>query len=230
MKKITVGVILVLIVIISLLFYFRVIWLVYPDREMYPVRGIDVSHYQGEIDWYKVVEDDVSFAFIKATEADDFQDPLFTENIKAAQGTGIKTSAYHYYSLAYGGEIQAQNFLKTISGMPIRMAIAVDLEYAGNSKVRPTKEEFQKEFKKFLDVLATQNAKPILYTTYEFYNDYLYPELIEDPIWIRDVNSKPNKDIKWYLWQYNPRGRVDGIRGPVDLNVFNGTQKEFRNF
>lgn len=227
--KIISCLLILLLLIGCVLFYLRLVWFVSPDRTLYPMRGIDVSHHQGSIDWNKVAQDDVAFAFIKATEADDVKDRLFTENTTRAQHAGIKTGAYHFYSLRYGGEIQANNFTGMIGSSSLQLPPVIDLEYVGNTKIRPSKVDFQKELQIFIDTVSEHTGStPVLYTTYEFYDDYLYPEYKDSPIWIRDVLSKPNSDIKnWIFWQYNPRGRVDGIEGPVDLNVYRGTKEEF---
>jgi lysozyme len=212
-----------ILVLIGILIYMRVLWFVYPNREMYPTRGIDVARYQGDIDWKKVGGDDVGFAYIKATEADDLVDPLFKKNTENAKDAGIKVGAYHFYSLRYGGEIQAKNFIETVSTSSIDLAPVIDLEYVGNSKVRPSKEDFQKELRLYINMVKNRyKMEPVLYTTYQFYDDYLYPEFEMQPIWIRDIFSKPNTNIKnWVMWQYNSWGKIDGIEGPVDLNVLN---------
>lgn len=216
------GVLVLILVAIGTLIYARIFWFTFPNREIYPLRGIDIARYQGDIDWKKVSKDDVGFVYIKATEADDLVDPLFKKNTENAKDVGIKVGAYHFYSLRYNGEIQAKNFIRTVSTSSIDLPPVIDLEYVGNSKMRPLKPEFQKELKVYINLIKTQyNKEPILYTTYQFYDDYLYPEFEMQPIWIRDVFSKPNSNIKnWVIWQYNPRGKIDGIDGPVDLNVF----------
>ncbi len=223
--KLIASLLLLALLAVAALFYFRLVWFVYPDRAAYPTRGIDISRYQGQIDWDKVAKDDVSFAFIKATEADDLQDESFIKNAAGAHKTGIKVGAYHFYSLRYGGEVQAKNFIAAVATSSIQFPPVIDLEYVGNSKVRPSKADFQKELGIYIDLVSRQyNSQPILYTTYEFYNDYLYPEYKDSPIWIRDIFSKPDKSIgNLVLWQYNPRGRVEGIESAVDLDVFNGS-------
>jgi lysozyme len=229
-KAITSSILFIL--VIATLFYFRLVWFVYPDRNMYPVRGIDISHHQSTIDWDSVAHDDVSFAFIKASEADDIQDALFNENITKAKQAGIKVGAYHFYSLGVDGEIQAQNYINAVATNSVQLPPVIDLEYGGNSKLRPTKDEFQKELKIYSGLVSNHfGSKPILYTTNEFYNEYLYPEYKDSNIWIRSVFSKPGKDMSnWIFWQYNPRGRIKGIKGAVDLNVFKGSKEEFNNF
>jgi len=202
-----------------------IIWFVYPDRNEYPIRGIDVSHHQGDIDWKLVAKDDVSFVYIKATEANDFIDKQFLINVRGAQENNLAIGAYHFYSLAYPGKIQAENFVSVISNENLQLPPAIDLEYVGNSKQRPSKKELQDELIKFIDVISVElEQEPMLYTTYDFYEDYLYPEFIGYDIWIRDIFSKPNiREIGgWKIWQYNPNGRIDGIPTKVDLNVLSG--------
>ncbi|OHA58449.1 MAG: hypothetical protein A2571_01565 [Candidatus Vogelbacteria bacterium RIFOXYD1_FULL_44_32] len=225
-KKLLLFFLLLAFVISLFLFIQGKIWLVNPDRSKYPIRGIDVSHYQGDIDWQAVSKDDVGFAYIKATEANDLRDAKFMFNWNNAIKNNIPTGAYHFYSLAHSGKIQAENFIKTVPLDKYQLPPVVDLEYVGNSKKRPPKEEFVNGLRIYLRVISSHyNKQPILYTTYEFYEDYLYPEFEKEKIWIRDIFSKPDtkKIGDWEIWQYNPRGSIDGIKGNVDLNVFNGT-------
>lgn len=203
-----------------LLFYTGKVWFLYPDSNLYPVKGIDVSHHQNEINWKEVSGSGIQFAYIKATEANDFVDSRFQTNWEGARKNGLNTGAYHFYSFAYPGKIQAENFTSFVPTSTDQLPPAIDLEYVGNSKVRPSKEEFQKDLNDFIVVISAHfNQEPILYTTYDFYEDYLYPEFSQYRVWIRSVYSKP-KDDNWYIWQYNPKGRIPGISGPVDLNVF----------
>lgn len=213
-------------IVILCLFVSGKLWLTSPDRNIYLVRGIDVSHHQGDIDWQKVANDDIGFAYIKATEADDWVDSKFLENWNQAKVSGLRVGAYHYYSLAYPGDIQANNFVQTVPLDTTMLAPTVDLEYVGNSKKRSSKEEFQRELNIFINQISKHyNQRPILYTTNEFYYDYLYPEFQNYDIWIRSIYRKPNltKYPNWKIWQYSPYGRVDGIEGNVDLNVLNAT-------
>lgn len=85
-----------------------------PDASRYPVRGVDVSHHQGKIDWSKVAGDNVAFAYMKATEGGDWKDRKFLENWKAAREAGIATGAYHFFTLCRPGKDQAENFLATL--------------------------------------------------------------------------------------------------------------------
>jgi lysozyme len=219
MNKLIGSIIFVVIATVLSLFYTGRIWFVYPDTATYPVKGIDVSHHQGDIDWNKVAGEGIQFVYIKATEADDFIDKKFKSNWGGAKNEGIKTGSYHFYSLAYPGAVQAKNFISVVPTTTDQLPPAIDLEYVGNSKQRPAKEEFQVELNEFIfQIEKHYGQQPILYTTYDFYDDYLGPEFGQYRIWIRSVYLKPKND-NWYIWQYHPRGRLLGISGPVDLNV-----------
>ena len=78
----------------------------HPSETKYPVRGVDVSSYQGEIDWQVLASQGIRFAFIKATEGSGFVDPCFSRNMADALGTDLKVGAYHFFSYDSGGETQ----------------------------------------------------------------------------------------------------------------------------
>lgn len=213
---------LVISAILSVLLWTGRIWFVYPDRHLYPVRGIDVSHHQGAINWSRVSKDDVAFAYIKATEADDFKDEAFTRNWEGAQKNNVKRGAYHFYSPSYSGAVQAENFIATVPTTSEQLPPVIDLEDFGNN---PSQEQFNTDLHDYIAIVSKQyGTQPILYTTYTFYERYLRTEFSGYPLWIRDIYANPNskKINAWTLWQYNPRGHVHGITGFVDLNVFNG--------
>jgi lysozyme len=217
----------VVVIILSFLFNSGKIWFNNPDRSEYPFRGIDVSHHQGNINWELVAKSDVSFAYIKATEANDFKDPLFQNNWDNAHKNNVPVGAYHYYSLACSGAEQAANFISVVPEGVDSLGPAVDLEYVGNSKVRPSKEDFLKELNTYLITVSIKYGKPVvIYTTYEFYKDYLTPEYEDYYIWIRDISSKPIGFRSLVIWQYNPVGRVRGVSGFVDLNAMTGESLE----
>ncbi len=201
------------------------IWFVYPSEEKYPLRGIDVSHHQGRIDWGKVPKAEVSFVYIKATEGAEFQDSSFRTNWKEARRSGFTTGAYHFFTLCKTGIEQAENFIRLVPKELDALPPVVDLEFTGNCKERPNVENVKKEIQEFLQRIDSHyERKTILYLTFEFIDRYLGEEFFDHAIWIRDIYKHPNtfSDISWVLWQYKNRGRIPGIEGYVDLNVMNG--------
>lgn len=224
----TKGAIVTFVIIIFLysLYYAGLVRFNYPDHT---VKGIDVSHVQGKIDWKSVVNDKVKFAFLKATEGGNFKDKRFSVNWKHARLAGIRVGAYHFFTLCRKGEDQAKNFIQSVPSVKDSLPPVIDLEFVGNCSKRPTKAEFLNELNKFVQQLVSHyKRKPIIYTTYGFFNAYLVrSKYSKFDIWIRDVFKNPSKaklgGRDWMFWQYADHGRISGIKGPVDLNVFYGT-------
>ena len=200
-----------------------------PDAGAYPVRGIDVSHHQGPIDWATVAADGVDFAYIKATEGGDFTDTRFAENWTGADAAGIVRGAYHFFTLCRSGTLQAANFTAVVPPTPGMLPPVVDLEYGGNCRARPAPAALRTELADFLAALeAHYGVKPVLYVTRTFHADYLDGELEDYAVWVRSLYFAPGYPARpWLLWQFHDRGRRAGISGPVDLNVFRGDRRAF---
>lgn len=192
-----------------------------PDRGRYPIRGIDVSHHQGDIDWQKVAADDVGFAYIKATEGGDYVDEDFASNLRAARDAGIAVGAYHFFTMCRPGAEQAANFLAQVKTIGSMLPPAGDLEYEGNCAARPDARSVAAELADFLaPVEAAFGRQAVFYLTYGFYDDYA-ASLPDRPLWTRWIAWHP-ADEDWLIWQYHDRGTVKGIEGDVDLNVWQG--------
>ncbi|HPM31376.1 MAG TPA: GH25 family lysozyme [Chryseolinea sp.] len=201
----------------------------YPDKNEYPVLGIDISHHQGKIRWDELKKENLSFVIIKATEGGDYKDPLFTENWTNSKKEGYKTGAYHFYRLCKNGTEQAQNFIATAPNDLSNLPPTIDLEFGGNCKTDKSKEQILKEVNDFLQALEKHyNKKPILYATKEFYDEYLKTILLDHPLWIRDIFRKPllENEREWLIWQFANREHLEGIDTYVDLNVVNGKSVE----
>ena len=219
--------------IIAILFYTGILWFVHPAWFGSYIYGIDVSHHQGEIDWSLVKKGPHRFVIIKATEGDDFVDDRFAQNWAEAQRNHLVVGAYHFYSLRFSGQVQAENFCRTVPYVEGMLPPVIDLEYGGNSKIRPEREEFWKELETFIEIVKKKYGRPpLFYVTYQFYKDYIREEYDYYDIWIRDIFKYPDKSVikKWTIWQYKHRGHVKGIKGYVDLNVFNGNEEAFQKY
>lgn len=191
-----------------------------PDPERYPLRGIDVSHHQHAIDWAKVAADDVAFAYLKATEGGDYRDDAFAGNWRAARAAGLAVGAYHFFTFCRPGAEQADNFLATVPIEPDALPPAVDVEFGGNCGRRPPPDELRRELDAFLaKVEPVYGRRAVLYVTGDFL-DANAAALPPRPLWRRSLLREPDPLAQWRVWQYHNRGRVDGIAGPVDLNVF----------
>ncbi|MEJ2121149.1 MAG: GH25 family lysozyme [Alphaproteobacteria bacterium] len=203
-----------------------------PATERFPVRGIDVSHHQGAIDWDALKRAKVRFVYMKASEGGDHVDRRFAENWRAAGRAGIARGAYHFFTLCKPGIAQAHNFMRTVRVDASAMPPAVDLEFGGNCKARPTKQAFLTELIAFLRAVENHaGKKPILYVTRRFHDRYLTGALTEYGFWIRSIYFQPDLPGRpWLFWQFHDRGARDGIDGRVDLNVFNGDWAAFERW
>ena len=133
----------------------------------FPVRGVDVSHYQGDIDWEVLQMQNIDFAYIKATEGSSHVDEKFTENWKNASQTALSIGAYHFFSFDSEGETQAENFIRTVGTLDGKLIPVIDVEYYGDKfKNPPEKEKVVSELKEMCTCLEQEySVKPMLYTT-----------------------------------------------------------------
>lgn len=198
----------------------------------YEVHGVDVSHYQGTIDW-DVLSQNQDFAFIKATEGSTHVDERFLDNWKAAERTHLYLGAYHFFSFDSEGDKQAASYIETVGDLDGKLAPVVDVEYYGNKKSNPPERaEVIENLAALLDTLEQHyEVKPIIYTTYTVYNDYIKGEFEGYPLWVRSVYCPPSVLFgnKWSFWQYMDTAMLDGYTGAeqyIDVNVFRGTRQE----
>lgn len=189
------------------------------------IRGIDVSHHQGSVDWKALQSEGFAFAFIKATEGSTHQDRLFASNWAGAASVGLARGAYHFFTFCTPGSQQAANFIRTVSpGQPMLPPVA-DVEYAGNCANPPTPAVIGGELAEFLRQLETAyDVKPLIYVTSDAYREIVSGRLADYPIWARNIFCEPRlRDGRsWAIWQYADRGWADGVSTFIDLNVFNG--------
>lgn len=203
----------------------------------YAVRGIDVSSYQGQINWEELAGENISFAFIKATEGSSFVDKNFAYNFEEAQKTILAVGAYHFFSYDSEGATQAQNFIDTVAPYEGMLPPVIDLEFYGDKELNlPAREDVDCELKAMLQALeAHYGQKPIIYATEKSYGLYLSGDYEEYDIWIRNVITKPeiSDNRTWTFWQYTNREQLSGYHGDekyIDMNVFNGSVQEFNEY
>lgn len=198
----------------------------------YSIHGIDVSYYQGKIDWQKVsaMNDDgvkITFAFIKATEGILNVDPYFQRNWREAPKSGIKVGAYHFFRPRKSGLWQANFFLQTVSMEKGDLPPVVDVESLDG--VSP--EKMRKELNAFvIRVEERTNVKPIIYTGLKFYQSYLAQYYQDYPFWVAHYHQAKLKlnDKAWKFWQHSDKASINGIHHVVDFNAFNGDSLQFQ--
>lgn len=198
-------------------------FLVAPSHRLYPVRGIDVSHHQGRIDWARVRASGQYFAYIKASEGADFRDTRFADNWRLARESGLVTGAYHFFTFCSPGLLQAENFLSVAPSEHTALPLAVDVEFTGNCVGWESVDEIRRELALFVSHLEAQvGHAPVLYTTEDVRRTLVPAELHQHRYWIRSLWGRPGRGLESFFWQFSDTGSVPGIRGEVDLNVFMG--------
>jgi lysozyme len=181
--------------------------------------GIDVSAHQDVIDWGRVAQDGMEFAYIKATEGADFIDDRFAENWDGAGEASLDRGVYHFFTLCKPGAIQAQNFLNVAPPAEGALAPAVDLELSGNCSSRPSKVAVDAELREFLTIVEEAwGREVVLYVGDDFESVYPVRDSLDRPLWHRRFLLRPNVE-GWLIWQLHGYARVDGVDGGVDLNV-----------
>lgn len=207
------------------------------SASFYPVKGIDVSSYQGQIDWKELADENISFAFIKATEGSSFVDKNFANNFEEAQKTHLAVGAYHFFSYDSAGQTQAQNFINTVKPYEGMLPPVIDLEFYGDKEANPPAREYvDAQLKAMLQALEDHyGQKPIIYATEKSYELYLAEDYGEYDIWIRNVIKRPKLSDRrsWTFWQYTNREKRSGYHGEeeyIDMNVFRGSVPEFNEY
>lgn len=196
------------------------------DRSKYPVLGIDVSSHNGDIDFYKVKNDGYSFVIIKASEGVDHLDSLFATNYDRAKANDLKVGAYHFFRKKTDGLNQAKNFLEAVGWRKFDMPLIIDVEDWSNDDVNDN--ITQKHFDAMVDNLRSRGYQVMVYTNGNGYKKYVKDGQVNVNLWLCSFKNPDDiKDIPHQLQQYSHWGKVRGVDGEVDLNVFNGSQKEW---
>ena len=197
----------------------------------YKVHGIDISHYQGDIDW-KMLEQTrqgrfpVRFIFMKATEGGDFADDKFVANFDSARVHGFIRGAYHFYNPKTDAGKQADFFINSVKLEPGDLPPVLDIEKKGRD-VKKLQEDLKIWLRK---VERHYGVKPIIYASYKFKTKYLNDSVFDSyPYWIAHyyVDSVKYRG-EWKFWQHTDVGTLPGIDEKVDLNIFNGSFSELQ--
>jgi lysozyme len=186
--------------------------------------GIDVSHYQGSIDWDRVScyeNNPIKFVYVKATEGSTIKDDYYQRNISLAKGKGLLVGSYHYFTSKSTAEEQFENFKQTAEKERQDLIPVVDIEECKYW----TPDIFHKNLQVFLnEIEAYYGKKPVIYTFSAFYNSYLIDRYKDYKIFIAqygDGNPALKDGNNWHIWQFTRKGRIEGIHGNVDVNAIN---------
>ena len=230
---ITASILLAVTLIAACSLYFGLIHINNPELNGFTVKGVDVSSYQGNIDWPLLVSQDIDFAYIKATEGSSSKDRYFSQNWQEASKTGIRIGAYHFFSFESAGQTQAQNFIDTVDPVDNMLPPVIDVEYYGSFTSEDTIDvgAVRKELRTMVDILTEEyGMKPVIYVSESSYKTIVKGSFEDCGLWYRSVYSKVPGDVDWVFWQYSNRHRLKGYDGKeayIDMNVFAGNKEEF---
>ena len=198
----------------------------YPNG--YEIHGIDISHYQGIIDWEKLQHAMIAgcplrFIIIKSTEGASKLDENFYDNFENARNYGYIRGAYHFWSVHSSARDQAYHFLKKVHLKEGDLPPVLDVEHKpANLSI----EEFQTDILTWLHIVEDKyHVKPIIYTYYKFKQQYLSKPVFDDyPYWIAHYYvDKVEYKGAWKFWQHTDAGQLPGIKGYIDFNIYNGS-------
>ncbi|MBQ2941986.1 MAG: glycoside hydrolase family 25 [Clostridia bacterium] len=207
----------------------------YPGSEKYPVVGIDVSNYQGEIDWEKIAGQNIDFAFIKCTEGSGFKDPFFDRNWELAGETGMRIGAYHFFSFDSSGKTQGELFCETVQAVDNMLPPVIDVETYGEYNRGKTIDvpNVKKELRVLVDMLEENyGMKPIIYCG-PLYDSIIKGDFDDCELWYRSVYKPLPEIYNVAFWQYSDNHILSGYSGEerfIDMNVFVGTEEEFKKY
>lgn len=197
------------------------------------VPGIDVSRWQGHVDWQRVRAGGYRFAFIRATIGDDYVDPRFYANWSAAQQAGLLISAYHVVTPNKPADEQLSHFYEVLDDREPDLPLVVDVERRdGQSAATITA-----CVRDCLRIIRERSGRsPIVYTARWYWNQHILPASTwrDHDLWVASYTSKPvlPRDWQtWHFWQYSERGRVAGVSSAsTDLNWFAGTYDDLLTY
>ena len=179
----------------------------------YELQGVDVSHFQGDIDWPMMEAQGISFAYIKATEGSSYVDSCLEANYQGIKDIGIEYGFYHFLSLESAPKTQMENYKAAVEGLEMGLVPGIDIEWYGDMRQNPPEKKVVLDALRQMVSLMEEEygQKPVIYTTQTFYLKYFLGEDLDCPLWIRNVYFTPFQD--WTIWQYTDRAVMEGYNG-----------------
>ncbi len=189
--------------------------------------GVDVSTYQGSIDWSAVAGAGIRWAYAKATESTDWQDPTFHGNWSGMQAHGIARGAYHFFHPGVSGKAQADYYLAFVGSLSGSLPPMLDWEVTDNVS-GGTAAANARAF--IAEIAAKTGRQTVIYTSPGLWDGFGAGDFGSDPLWVADWTYctsgccpiMPSGWGGWVYWQWSDKGTIAGIPATVDLDVFNG--------
>ncbi len=187
--------------------------------------GIDISHYQGSINWDLVGDEPISYVYIKATEGANYVDSYYEYNRSEARRVGLSVGSYHFYRPNVSPKVQFANMTRIVKADEQDLVPLIDIEFRG----KEPKSRFISDLREFVEMVTEHyGKKPLLYTYHNFYNNHLLGEFGDYQFMIaRYQSNEPwlNDGKDYIMWQYSDKGSISGIKGNVDRSRIMGSYK-----
>jgi lysozyme len=193
--------------------------------------GIDISEYQDHINWndVKEIEGDfpIEFIFIRATVGNNRRDYKFKKYWAKAKEKKFIRGAYHYYRPNENSIEQANNFIKNVKLKKGDFPPVLDIEKLPKEQ---SIDRLKVGLQRWLDKVESHyGVKPIIYSSESYYNDFLKDDFSDYPFWIANYTAfYSDIDDDWSAWQISENGKVNGIKGRVDVNIYNGNSLDLK--
>lgn len=183
---------------------------------------IDVSHWQGQIDWKKVYDSGIRYAYIKSTQGRELLDDCCRENVRAARAAGIRVGVYHFFNTKIPVREQFRWFCANYQEGSMDLRPMLDVE---TNAGKLNKEQLQDSVRLFMELCEKKfGYRPVIYSYQIFYNRWLASAFWQETLFLAlyREDRAPSTDGKGHaaIWQYSSKGRVPGIKGNVDLSKF----------
>lgn len=199
----------------------------------YYIKGIDLSHHNPIPNWSDLKEQNISFAYLKATEDNSHQDRNYPYNYDLGRKSGIIIGSYHFYSFGISGKEQAKHFFNTAKCQTGDLIPAIDVEHSSKN-IYSNDSSYVDLVVNELKILENEfyeyyGVHPLIYTNKDCYKLYIKNNFDNNFIWISDLHKEPDNDIKnWRIWQFSHKGELPGMPEKVDLNYYRYSFDEFK--
>ncbi len=194
------------------------------------IKGIDVSHHNGHVEWKKLKTQSIEFAFIKASEGLSVADARFPANSQGSKLAGIPRGAYHFYRPNSDWYNQAMLFLKMVEKENLDLPPVLDFETMGTVSSHNTQIDGALSWLAMVE--KSLKVRPIIYTSPSIMEEFNHPAAFGSyPLWLAHYGVEhpriPRQWKHWTFWQYTESGKLEGTGG-VDLNWFAGTADDLK--
>lgn len=198
----------------------------------YMVRGVDVSHHNGSINWMQLKNEGIAFAYIKATEGLSHKDRKYKDNYTQSKYSDIKVGTYHFYTFGLDGMMQAQHFIRHSTVGSGDLIPAIDVEHSPVNKYSNDKDYNQKVLDELIklekEMYEYYGVHPVIYTNQDCYKLYIKSRFPDNLIWMSNLHNEPVlNDNEWVIWQFSHTGTINGANGDIDLNYFRHSFRQF---